>query len=244
VGDNSGEYISLNDEFVHRFSENLGFGSAVNHCARLIDVKYLAIINPDTEFECDICSACLNAYHPGVGIISALQKSPITKKIQPSYGAFPNIWHSLFLLLPFDLVPRRAKELFWPLIEISGLVSNKSVKSIYGSFMFISSDLFCAFNCFDTRFFMYYEETDLCKRLFDKGYENLVLNDQHTYFHDSGYSVNRSVYALNKLMIKSRYSYMRKHFGISIAELDRLILFFTNWKRIFTICKKFNRILC
>jgi GT2 family glycosyltransferase len=51
-----------------------------------------------------------------------------------------------------------------------------SIKSIHGSFMFINKKKFKKIGGFDKNFFLYFEETDYCKRALAKGFKSYQIN--------------------------------------------------------------------
>lgn len=232
VGDNSGEYVPIDNEKVIKFGKNLGFGKAVNACAHEIKVEYLAIINPDTIFNSDILQASVELFSvDSVGFVSAMQKSPITGELIPSFGSFPNIWHSLFQILPYRFVPKHIIKNYWPLRILD--TDQRTFESCFGAYLFLSSRTFNKFKGFDERFFLYYEETDFCKRLIEEGYKNYILDSSHAYLHDIGYSSRKKGFQSRAHMSKSRYKYILKHHGFLYATTDCLLLNIALWKKIF-----------
>jgi len=81
-----------------------------------------------------------------------------------------------------------------------------------GSFMFFRTEDFNTVGGFDTNIFLYYEETDICKRLLKIGKSAFLVPDaQFIHFH--GASTNHSVAIKTELKISLLYV-IRKHYGI------------------------------
>lgn len=71
----------------------------------------------------------------------------------------------------------------------------------------------------DEGFFLYCEDKDLCKRLWDAGYRVLFEPDAVSQ-HEGGASAPRS--ALLPVLVASRVRYAHKHSGVHVALLERL----------------------
>jgi GT2 family glycosyltransferase len=71
----------------------------------------------------------------------------------------------------------------------------------------------------DEGFFLYCEDKDLCKRLWDRGYEVRFEPDSVAQ-HEGGASAPRS--ALLPVLVASRVRYAHKHSGAHVALLERL----------------------
>ena len=86
---------------------------------------------------------------------------------------------------------------------------------IVGALMLIRRDAFMKLGMFDDNIFLFYEETDLCKRFADAGYK-LAITNRATALHEAGSS---SPASLQVLKIKawhgawSKAYYYRKHFS-------------------------------
>ncbi|MFT5453118.1 MAG: N-acetylglucosaminyl-diphospho-decaprenol L-rhamnosyltransferase, partial [Enterobacterales bacterium] len=117
-----------------------------------------------------------------------------------------------------------------------------------GAIMLVRSSIFKEINGFDERFFLYFEETDLCKRISDAGYE-IWANGEATAEHSCGESSKNS----NALFIngciaehfyQSRYYFFKKHYGtikaISYESLEFIYLMIKTFKQAFTMRKNFS----
>lgn len=76
---------------------------------------------------------------------------------------------------------------------------------------------------FDTRFFMFYEDTDLAKRFWQSGWEIGICPDSKVTHHGHR-TVMRSelVFSMECQMRRSWYLYSRKHFGTLTANAGAL----------------------
>lgn len=91
------------------------------------------------------------------------------------------------------------------------------VESLSGAFMMVDADAWRAIGGFDTRFFLYAEELDLCKRLLAGG-DRMVLDLRCSILHDTGGGERRSpTRFVNRA--RGNATYMRKHWGPLGAEI-------------------------
>jgi GT2 family glycosyltransferase len=229
IGDNSGEYTHLDDEYVIKFNENLGFGRAVNRCFMHVKTVYIAIINPDTIFYSNILYESAKSHNNKTGFVSAWQVDQ-ARNYSLTFGNFPNVIHSFLNIFPVNLLPNILVKQFWPLIPYPLIKNATQFKSCYGAYLFTSSLTFKNFNGFDETFFMYYEETDLCKRMVDSGLIHRILPPHINYFHEKGFSTKSKNFNANKHLSLSRKYYFHKHYNQLINYCDRFFIFLGNFK--------------
>lgn len=138
--------------------QNLGFSKGNNKAAKLSSGEYLFFLNPDTEILGRDFKQLLEFYKktPNVGIV-APKLMMENGEIQESVKHFPTIWGAV-------------KELIFGIKNSYTQYVPKEnypiqVDSVYGAAMLIKSELFWEVGGFDEKFFLYYEDLDLCERL-------------------------------------------------------------------------------
>jgi len=119
-----------------------------------------------------------------------------------------------------------------------------SINSIHGSFMFINKKRFKEIGEFDNNFFLYFEETDYCKRALDIGLRAYQINDIKVKIQGRTVQISNKKES-NKLsnllvwhFIWSKYHFTKKNYGsiitiiIFIPTLLRSILKMSYYKLI------------
>ncbi|CAM2065581.1 Glycosyltransferase family 2 protein [Sulfidibacter corallicola] len=163
---------------------NLGFGPANNVGFDKATGDYHLILNPDAYPPPDAISQCV-AYldaHPKVGMVGPRFIND-HRELQPSARMFPTVFDKIFMLTGLQYKYRNSR--------IFGRMDNtwwdhshpKRVDWCVGAFLLIPADLNKRLGGFDDRFFLYFEEWDLCRRVAKAGREVHILPHvivQHT----------------------------------------------------------------
>ena len=100
-----------------------------------------------------------------------------------------------------------------------------SIKSIHGSFMFINKKKFKKIGGFDKNFFLYFEETDYCKRALAKGFKSYQIKKVKVKKDGRTVSIKnkKKKKELDNILIWhfiwSKYYFAKKNYGIIISLL-------------------------
>ena len=186
---------------------NVGFGAGNMLGVHYANADYLAFINNDSFFTTDCLSIILNAMKsdPKLGVCGPLAHNE-NGKLLPTLDHFASpvkeILGRKFLETINPAVYPKRKKLY---------TAPKRAQFISGSFMVVAAADFNAVGGFDTNIFLYYEETDLCKRLakIDK-FAYLIPDAKFIHYH--GVSTPKSTAIKIELKISLLYV-IRKHYG-------------------------------
>lgn len=150
---------------------NLGFAAGNNLAAKHASGTNLLLLNPDAlPHEGALQRGlALMASHERVGLAGGELRGPDNSR-QPSARMFPRLRDELFTLS--GMAARFPKSSFWARLDRGWADPEQAaqVDWIPGAFVFIPASVFRLMNGFDERFFMYYEEVDLCRRMARAGY--------------------------------------------------------------------------
>jgi N-acetylglucosaminyl-diphospho-decaprenol L-rhamnosyltransferase len=96
-----------------------------------------------------------------------------------------------------------------------------------GAIFMIRNELFRKLGGFDPRFFLYFEETDLCRRTAAAGYEIWVVPEARAEHeaHASAALTGKKLVGGNiaEYFFQSRFYYLAKHWGYPVAALTELL---------------------
>jgi len=155
---------------------NPGFGAGVNDAARSATAPMLLLLNPDVELRAPVVRtlvACLES-HDRAGIAGGRIREA-DGAIQASARRFPDLstafggrtsW--LTRISPDNPISRRNLAN----LHVTPDAALK-VDWVSGAFTMIRADVFRALGGFDERFFMYWEDSDLCLRALRAGWTTM-----------------------------------------------------------------------
>jgi GT2 family glycosyltransferase len=211
---------------------NGGYGYGNNLGAEKAKGKYVFILNPDTKLlprTIDILTLYLNK-HDSTAIVSPVlvdpQKIPYelqgTETLTPLAGAVVHSFvHKLF---PNNFISRRLYLQDVPRDAVH------EVSTVPGSAFMIRKDVFDEVRGFDEHIFLFFEESDLGKRVQDAGY-HIAMHPDSKVIH---YWANKE--KGNKKMAaiaaKSRFYYFKKHYGLPHALFVEIFARFSKRKAI------------
>ena len=151
---------------------NLGFGNANNLALKHAKGNYVVLLNPDAELAKNSLELALKHIEesPKTGMAGGLLKGP-RGEWQPSARKFPSLINE-FLVLS-GLANRFPSTRFFGRFDRSWADPKESAKVdwVPGAFAILRRDLVERIGLFDPRFFLYYEEVDLCRRIQETGFE-------------------------------------------------------------------------
>lgn len=190
---------------------NRGFGAGNNIGFELVDSPYVLFLNPDTELTEPIFSYAINYFqsNPKVGLFGM--------KLIGSDGSAIFSFSDREPCGPVRYFAAKARNRF-------DLFSSTNMY-IEGADMFVRSSAFRLCGRFDERMFMYWEESDLCNRLNEVGF-NIGFIKEKKIIHLGGMSSGGSstypffLDSLELLSEKTNSSYVRW-----LKRLNRFFVF-------------------
>jgi N-acetylglucosaminyl-diphospho-decaprenol L-rhamnosyltransferase len=114
----------------------------------------------------------------------------------------------------FPTMPSLIKKLFFKTQGCYDLTLNRDIFSpewVAGMFMFFKSSAYKKLNGFDNKYYLYYEDVDICIRLWKAGMR-LIVDPSIFVVHDAR-RASRHNFSHMKMHLKSMLIYLFSHFG-------------------------------
>jgi GT2 family glycosyltransferase len=202
------------DISIVRNKENLGYSKAINAILSSTDAPYIVLLNPDTIVVSDYFFESIVDFmnsNPDVGILGPGIVNP-DGSLQGSARSFPR-FHSLFFgrrSLLTKIFPK--SRLTCANILTSNLDDTNPVKAdwVSGACMVIRREALEHVGKMDDRFFMYWEDVDWCKRMWDNGWKVMYWPEIKIMHHVGGSSDSRIIRSVFEFH-KSAILYFEKH---------------------------------
>jgi len=190
--------------------KNIGFGKAHNAGFKSSRGKYILFLNPDTQILPGALQAMLDVFEKdhSVGLAGPLL-----------VGAAGKIQPDCFGTRKTPLSPLKRK--IFGFDEQRSGARTFETDWISGGAMFARRDVFDKLGGFDERFFMYFEDVDLCYRAKQLGHK-IAVNSDARIFHESGKSFESEREKKRHYYASQNY-YFRKHFGPVSAAIVKLV---------------------
>ena len=196
-------------------ADNRGFGAAVNQAVRLTTAQRLWLLNPDCEVQEGAFAAleATLATHDDCAI-AAPQLLNADGSIQASARGEPSAMtglfgrHGLFAkLFPRASLTRRNLQAE----DLSAAVDTSAVVDwVMGAAMLIRRDAFDSVGGFDERYFLYWEDADLCRRLRNRGLTTRYVPGARVR-HPGGVSAGTQQAFATRAFHRSAYIYYATH---------------------------------
>lgn len=210
--------------------ENLGFGRANNLAFEAARGRYIVLLNSDAFLQKDTLCLSLEKMEadPSVGLASGrlVGRDGV---LQPSARMFPSLLRQLLVIS--GLADRWPKSRFFGQADRTWAdpMEPAEVDWVPGAYSIIPAAILHQHGFFDPRFFLYYEEVDLCHRIKDAGFK-VMYWPEICVVHVGGES-SRQVKTLEMSQtgaqlilwqMRSTLLYYRKHKGSTAATIRRL----------------------
>lgn len=209
--------------FAH--DRNVGFVVLLNRCLKEARGEYLFLINHDIMLTEDAASSLLRFMEadPSVGMLGPKQIN-FNGTDQISCFRFYRPWTILYRRTPLGKLPFGRRHLDWFLMKDYDRKSSRDVDWLMGSALFVRGSDAREVGPMDTRFFMYMEDVDWCRRFWERGKRVIHVPTVSVYhYHGKGSAKGGFVRSLllNRLTwchITSAAKYFLKYLGKPIPK--------------------------
>lgn len=194
-------------------SENKGFAGGNNEALHRVSGRYVLFLNPDTRLTDDAIRKMYDfmEMHPEAAGLGCRLVYP-DGSLQMSCRHFPSVltdfFESVYLdhIFPGSPLFNRYRMGMWKHDTV------REVDQPYGACLLFKKDVLDKVGLMDERFFMYYDEVDLCYRVKKTG-GRIFFSPDITIIHYANQSSNQAQDACEYYKAKSRFLFFGKHYG-------------------------------
>jgi len=158
-----------------------GFGANHNQALRDSTDEFLCILNPDVRLPADPFPPLLDALRDAKAGLAAPRVLATDGTVENSARRFPTFWSLACKALGAA-----------PTLDYPDTTQVTSPDWVAGMFMLAKREAFESVDGFDERYFLYYEDVDLCRRLRGKGYD-IRLAPAARIVHDARRTSHRNL---------------------------------------------------
>lgn len=155
-----------------RSTENLGFAAANNVGFGLASGRHVVLLNPDAQLDAMALGHALRFMdtHPGAGMAGG-KLIGRGGNVEPSARCFPSLLNEMLTISGLSARFPRSRlcgrfDRTW-----ADPAKPTEVDWVPGAFAIVRHEALSALGGFDERFFLYYEEVDLCRRFAAAGWQ-------------------------------------------------------------------------
>jgi len=216
---------SLPEVRIIKNKKNVGYGKALNQGAKIAKGRYLLLANSDLIFLEDSVDLMLKKLEGDstIGIIGPqfLDNNHKVQLVGSDMPFLPRAFFAFSFLNKF--FPKNFYSKQYYLLDFDRK-TEREVPAICGASFIIRKSVFEKINGFDERFFMYFEEADICYRVKNAGFKVLYYPVAKV-IHLIGKSSSDKRWIQGKFE-ESRYKFFKKYHSIVVATLGEALLRF------------------
>lgn len=194
-----------------------GNNYGIKYAIKEFNTEYIIISNPDVFFEEKVVDDMKKMYDKEERVAIVAPTMLINGELKWTSWKLPKFKDDLISLS--DMLKRwLGDKTLYPKEHFNGEYSFVDV--LPGSLFMIPANVMKKIGFFDEDVFLYCEEKMLSKRLLDRGYKNIILNNityDHQHSVSIGKNINNSI-KIYKLMADSTYIYNVKYNNIGFLK--------------------------
>lgn len=203
--------------------ENLGFAAANNQAWRRSKGDFILLLNPDAFVKQDAVSCAVKFLenHPECGICGGRLVKP-DGTLDPSARKFPTFLNKFFVLSGWSSRFPHSKLFSGHNFGNFDHNSVMEVDWVPGTFTMYRREMLEQTGLFDERFYIYYEETDLCQTAKKHGWKVYFLPTAEIVHVGGASSKTRKEHAFDtaalqvtRFRMRSEWLYFRKNSGLA-----------------------------
>ncbi len=199
-----------------QLSKNLGLGHGNNVGIEESSGKYVVVMNPDTLARRDTFQVLWKYMeaHPEVGVVGPRQLNP-DLSVQGSCFRWHSVMTPVYRRTPLGRIRLARCDLARFKMCDADFGRLQEVDWLLGSFLFMRRSALREAGGFDEGFFLYFEDTDLCRRFHQHGWKVMYNPSAEILHNHNRESARRPWYAFylskaTRIHLSSWFRYLRK----------------------------------
>lgn len=201
--------------------ENVGFARGINHGIRVSQAEHILLLNSDAELLPETCQRLLEVVNneSSIGMVGARILNT-DGTFQASFNDFPTIWSEAIQALGL------AKQVYGPYHpshDPKEANEGRLCDWVPGACFLVRSAAIDDVGLLDESFFMYSEEVDWARRMWNGGWQVYYCADA-AVLHWGGKSADPASERQLGLLYSSKVKYFRKHHGPVVAAMLGFII--------------------
>ncbi|HET6566139.1 MAG TPA: glycosyltransferase family 2 protein [Xanthomonadales bacterium] len=212
-------------------AHNLGFGPAVNACAKAAAEPFLLILNPDCELFPDTLLQLRKALAEDseAALAAPVVVNPQGEPMRGNLRYLPTAWKAL--MTGTGLYRLASLHPVFTGVEIPAgdyPAESSPAEAVSGACMLVKTEVFRSLGGFDEQFSMHFEDLDLMARIRQAGLHCLLVPQARAIHHAGLSSASRPVW-VHRQKHQGLQRYFRKHVFPHSGMLARGLVSSANW---------------
>lgn len=197
-------------------NENMGFAKANNLALEQAQAKYILFLNPDTELLDNSFKIMFDLMESDENVaLSTCQLIYPDGNLQKNIKNNPALCDQILILLKLHhFIQPKCLQRY--LAKDFDYRKEQEVKQIMGAFMFAGAEVIKEIGGFDTDYFIWWEDLDLCKRIQNLGHK-IIYTPKTKIIHYEAKSFEQQIsLERQKRFNRGMAIYFKKHSGLLV----------------------------
>jgi hypothetical protein len=186
---------------------NEGYAKAANQGMEITKGKYVLLLGNDTELKDGSLENCINFLDKNnqTGAVGAKLFFP-DGGLQGNCKRFPTLKNAFYTYLSLDRLNQD--------YDMASFKYDEQLKvdQIATTFLMIRRNVLKLVNYFDSQYKILYNDVDLCKKIYNAGY-NIYFLPEAVAFHHGSHSTRKAGFKVRKIMYEDIFRYYKNNFG-------------------------------
>lgn len=205
--------------------KNIGFCAGNNSAISHSKGDYILILNPDIRISSDAIEKLYLTLksNENIGLIGPRLINADGSTQETSF-AFPDIYYPVFRRTPFGKTKTGERWLDKFLLKNIDRTKNSQVDWLQGACFMIKKSVFDEIKGFDEKIFMYLDDMDICRRVWETGKSVYYMGEVSAIHLHQKMSADKNIFISiftnkqSRIHIKSWLYYIKKYWKVNLPE--------------------------